>query len=320
MPRDHDPNFDSPDPPDGTEDSAPREPESEPGEPQEERDEPMAITASDVRALRDATGAGMMDCKKALSEANGDLDEAIDWLRKKGLKSAEKKASREMGEGRVLARMADDGRSGALVAMTCETDFVAKTPDFEAFIVGLADHVLAHAPVDTATLLAQPWAGGGTVEEALKGLVGSLGENMSIADCRRLEVQSGWVGAYVHHDNRQGALVAIESGAEREKAEPVLKAMCQHLVVYSPPYCAREEVPVELVEREKDIYRDQVQDKPAEIQEKIIGGKLEKFYADQVFPEQRWIHDDKLTVAKALEQSLGKGSIVVAFAKFKVGG
>lgn len=279
----------------------------------------MVITASDVRALRESTGAGMMDCKKALTETGGDLEAAVDWLRKKGLKSAEKKASREMSEGRVLAVLSEDGRSGALVAMMCETDFVAKTPQFDSFIQALGAHVLEHGPADVATLHGQGWAGGGTVEDALKALVGSLGENMSIAGCRSFESPKGWIGTYVHHDGQQGALVAVETAADRSGAQDHLKALCQHLVVFSPPYCAREEVPPDAVEREKDIYAEQIADKPAEIQEKILAGKLGKFYSTQVFPEQPWMLDDKTTVGKALEAALGAGSEVLAFAKFKVG-
>ncbi len=282
--------------------------------------ENMAITAKMVSELRAQTGAGMMDCKKALAETNGDFDAAVDWLRKKGQATAAKKASREMGEGRVYAAIDDSGRKGAMIAVTCETDFVAKTPQFVAFLDNLANHVLEQEPADVDALLQQPYQGGVKVEQALKELIGSLGENMNIARCELFDNPEGWVAAYVHHDDRQSALVSVTTKAQREKAAAPLKAVCQHIVVHAPPFCRRGDVPAELIEREKDIHRDSVANKPADIQEKILAGKMEKFYASQVLPEQPWIHDDKLSVEKALVQELGQGTRIEGFAHFKIGG
>lgn len=280
----------------------------------------MAVSAKMVRDLREMTGAGMMDCKKALEATGGDLDAAVDHLRKSGLKSAEKKAARTMGEGRVHAFIEDGGRRGSMVLLSCETDFVAKTEDVTRFLESLAAQVLEGNPASSGALLNQPWEGGGTVEEALKSLIGKLGENMSIGGYARLENREGWIGSYIHHDNRQSAMVAVTTPAPREQAEPLLKALCQHIVVYSPACVSRDEVPDEVIEREKEIYREEVQGKPENIQEKILAGKLEKYYAGIVLPEQPWIHDDKTTVAQALVAELGEGTRVKGFAHFKVGG
>jgi elongation factor Ts len=265
-----------------------------------------------VRDLRERTGAGMMDCKAALEATQGDMEAAIDHLRKKGLQKAEKKASRAMGEGRVYAKLAADGRSGALIAVTCETDFMAKTKEFEAFLEALATHVLASGATSPDDVLAQRWSSGGTVSDAVKGVIASLGENMSISGARRLSNPAGWIGAYVHHDGKQGAMVSVTSTCPRAKSEAALKAVCQQIVVHAPPFAKRAEVPAADIEREKDIHR--------EIQEKILAGKLEKFFADKVLPEQPWIHDDKKSVAVALVEALGKGSSIEAFVGFKVGG
>jgi elongation factor Ts len=284
----------------------------------------MTISASMVRELRDKSGAPMMDCKKALEATGGNLEDAFDHLRKAGLKAADKKSSREMGDGRVAALIADDGRSGSLVAVTCETDFVANTPDFQELMTGLAEHVLEHAPtgVDSGDepLLSQKWAPTDTsVEEGVKVLVGKLGENIQVSDAARLENAGGYVFAYVHHDNKQAAMVSVTTGADRAKAEAALKSLCQHLVVFMPPHLDRDEVPADVVEREKAIYLEEVKGKPENIQDKIVGGKLEKFFSTVALVDQPWIHDDKQTVAKALEQELGAGTRVAGFARFRVG-
>lgn len=281
----------------------------------------MAISASMVRDLRGKTGAAMMDCKKALEAAGGDLEAAIDHLRKSGLKTAEKKADRDMSEGRVFSHVAEDQRSGALIAITCETDFVARTPDFEALLGDLSAHVLEHAPADLASLASQPWKGTDeTVETALKATVGKLGENISIGNVARLANEKGYVGTYVHHDNKQGAIVSVTTGADADKAAAVLRDLCMHAVVFAPEHLQRSDVDAEIVEREKAIYMEEVSGKPAEIQEKIVNGKLEKFFATITLREQPWIKDDKRSVEKALIAELGEGTVIEAFSCFKIGG
>lgn len=276
----------------------------------------MDINAAMVRDLREKSGAGMMDCKRALEETGGDMEKAFDHLRKQGLKSAEKKASREMGEGRVHA--VARGNRGAILAVTCETDFVARTPNFETFLNDLTDHVLEHRPATLDALLAQKWKTGVPVSEAVKEAVGKLGENISLARMAYYENPKGVVGAYVHHNNKVGVLVSVTTD-KADRAADVLKDLCLHIAAIKPEFLARSEVPAETLEREKEIYRVEVAKRPPDIQEKILAGKLEKFYADRVLPEQPWVKDDKSTVQKVLTKELGQGAAIAAFSRFEIG-
>jgi elongation factor Ts len=280
----------------------------------------MDITSEMVRALRERTGAGLMECKRALEAAQADIEAAVDHLRKSGLKTAEKKAERETGEGRVRVHVAPKARVGSIVALSCETDFVAKTADFEALARDLAEHVAEKNPPSVEALLEQPFRGGkASVGEALKLLVGKIGENMRVARFTRLENMSGRVGAYIHHDGKKGALVSVTTQAEEGVAAEALKELAMHVVVFNPTAAKRQEVTADLVQRERAIYLEEVKSKPPEMQEKIVAGKLEKFYADQVLPEQKWMKDDTKTVQQIVEEKLGKGSRIEAFARFQIG-
>ena len=283
----------------------------------------MAITPSLVRDLRERTGAGMMDCKRALEETSGDLEQAIDFLRKKGLKSAEKKADREMGEGRVFSKLTADGRVGSMIAITCETDFVSRTPDFETMITQLTDHIEKHGPKTTEEMLGQTFEPTGTsVEEAVKQTIGKLGENIQIARVQRLENPEGQVGTYVHHNQKVGVLVSVTTSKSGDEASDALKSLCMHAAAMKPTVARREDVPSEDLEREKAIYLEEVKNKPAEMQEKIVNGKVERYYADSVFAEQAWFKDEKgkQKVSEAVTEMLGDGSRIEAFARFQVGG
>jgi elongation factor Ts len=280
----------------------------------------MEITSEMVRTLRERTGAGLMECKKALGSSQGDIEAAVDWLRKSGLKTAEKKAERETGEGRVRVHVGPKSRVGAMVALTCETDFVAKTADFEALLADLAVHVAEKNPASVEALLDQPFRDGkASVGETVKLLVGKIGENMRIARILRLENMNGRVGSYIHHDGKKGALISVTTPAEEAVATEALKELAMHVVVFSPTAAKREQVAADLVERERAIYLEEVKSKPPEMQEKIISGKLEKFYADQVLPEQKWMKDETKTVQKIVEEKLGRGSKIEAFARFQIG-
>jgi elongation factor Ts len=280
----------------------------------------MSITPDMVRDLRERTGAGLMDCKRALETTKGDLEQAIDHLRKQGLKSADKKADRAMGEGRVHAAIGPDARVGAIVAVTCETDFAAGTPDFAKLLGELVAHVMEQGPDNAEAMLDQKFAPTGTsVREAIKGTVGKLGENIQVARVQRLENAKGRVGCYVHHNQRVGALVSVTTQASAEAAAEALKSLCMHAVSMKPTAARREDVPAETIERERAIFLEEVKSKPADIQQKIAQGKLEKFFADNVLPEQVWFKDDKQKVAQAVEDMLGKGSRIEAFARFQVG-
>jgi elongation factor Ts len=280
----------------------------------------MGISPEDVRRLREKTGAPMMDCKKALDATGGDFDAAEDHLRKMGLKAAGKKVGRATGEGRCFAKVSPCGTKGALVCLGCETDFVAATPDFQQFLESLADHVIANSPETAAEMLEQKWASGGTVQDALTAIIGKLGENMILADVKFIAVDDGFVGSYIHFNHKVGVISAIKTSAARDQAEAVLKQVGMHAAALPPTALRREDISQDLVEREKAIYRDEVKGKPEDIQEKIIQGKLNKFYASVCLREQPWVMDDSKSVQKAVEAALGKGSIITDFARFSIGG
>jgi len=280
------------------------------------------ITSDMVRRLRERTGAGLMECKKALAEAAGDEEGAIDYLRKQGLKTAEKKSSREMGEGRIATWIAPKSRVGALVALTCETDFVAQTEDFNGLLDALVHTVAEANPATTEALLdAKHPQTGVALGEAVKLFVGKLGENTQVARMQRYENMQGRVGTYVHHDKKKAALVSVTTTADEALAATFLKELSMHIVskVPAPLAVVREEIPAAEVERERAIYVDEVKGKPADMTEKIVKGKLEKFFADVVLPEQKWVFDDTKTVQKIVEERLGAGSKIVGFTHVRIG-
>ncbi len=281
----------------------------------------MAITASMVRELRERTGAAMMDCKKALEGADGSMEAAIDNLRKQGLKSAGKKANRDTAEGRVVACLDANGKRGHLVGVACETDFLAKGEGFVGFVGELAKHVTANDPQDADALLAQEWSAGGDVQAAVSAAVGKFGENVQVSTCVRMNNDAGQVGAYVHHDNKQGAIASITTEAGVDQAAEVIKSLCQHIVVFNPSFLNQGAVPAEDVEREKAVINesDEVKAKPAEHRDKIVEGKLRKWYSTNTLEDQPWILDDKMTVKKAIEAALGKGSTIVSFQRIALG-
>jgi elongation factor Ts len=262
----------------------------------------------------------LMECKRALEATKGDFEGAIDFLRKQGMKTAEKKATREMNEGRVASFIAPKSRVGALVALTCETDFVARTADFEKSLNEFARHVADKSPANVEAMLAQPYEGS-TVGETIKQMVGKIGENISIGKLARFENMKGRVGCYIHHDGRKAAIVSVTTEATDEVATAALKDLCMHIVFANPAGNSRAEIPADKVERERAIYLEEVQQqkKPAEMQEKIVTGKLEKFYADNVLSEQRWFKDDSKTVQKVLDETLGKGAKIEGFSRFQIG-
>ena len=283
----------------------------------------MDITSQMVRELREMTGAGMMDCKKALDATGGDVQAAIDYLRKKGMKSADKKVGRETAEGRVFAAVTADARRGHLVGLACETDFLAKGDNFIAFVEEVRKHVMSQDPATVESLVEQGWQGGTTkVGDTLKEAVGQFGENIRVTDLARLENGAGLVGTYVHHDNKKGAIVSVTSEAKSGGAGEVLNSLCQHILVYDPAFATREDVPSDVVERERAVIgeSDELKKKPEAMREKIIDGKMGKFYQGCVLEEQPWIHDDKTTVAKAIEKALGAGSRVQSFRRVVLGG
>ncbi len=271
----------------------------------------MEITASLVKELRERSGAGMMECKKALTENGGNLDAAIEWLRKQGLAKADKKASRVAAEGRIVA--AADGARAVLVEVNSETDFVAKDENFGAFAEMVAQVALASGAADVEALKAQAAPGGGTVEEARQSLVAKCGENVQV---RRLVAVSGKgvVASYIH-GGRIGVLVELEGG----NAE-IGRGVAMHVAAMNPAYLSPDHVPAEIVAREKEIALAQISDKdrqkPAEIQEKMISGKLRKVLSEMSLTGQAYALDTNSTVEDALKKA---GAKVLAFHRIAVG-
>ncbi|MDA1195076.1 MAG: translation elongation factor Ts [Planctomycetota bacterium] len=280
----------------------------------------MEISAKQVMELRQASGMPMMQCKKALLEAEGDFEKAMETLRKLGLKTAEKRQGRATGEGLLSVRISDDGKTGTMVQVLCETEPVKNTPKFVEFVERLAD-VAAERRLDSLeAALATDFGGGETAESTLRSLVGLIGENMQIGGIARFAVTGeGVVGAYIHNDQKQGALVALTGKADADTA----KEVCQHIVFAKPGVLNRDEVPADEVERELTFLREQIaedetmKNKPAQAVEGIVRGRLEKnFFGQRVLNEQGWYREDSKKVTKVLEE---RGCSIQAFRHFAPG-
>lgn len=274
------------------------------------RTEAMAVTAEAVKALRERTGAGMMECKKALVEAGGDLDAAAELMRKAGLAKADKKASRIAAEGVIAIERAPDGRRAAIVEVNCETDFVAREADFQAFATDVARRALEHRPADLDALNALPGAGG-TVEEARRALIAKIGENISV---RRFALigAPAVLGAYLH-GTRIGALVGLKSGDE-----VLARDLAMHVAAINPTFVAPSDVPEEQVAREREILLEQAkgEGKPEAIVAKMVEGRLRKWLGEISLLGQPFVKDPDISVEKLLKQS---GAEVSGFVRFEVG-
>jgi elongation factor Ts len=284
----------------------------------------MSITAADVKKLRDQTGAGMMECKAALTEANGGFDEAVTILRKRGLASAAKKAGRSTNEGLIGNRLAADHSSGALVEVNCESDFVARTDDFQKLIQDILSAIDKAGDAATDGWLTAP---DGPVATLIKPVIGKLGENMAAPRCVRY-AGKGYVGQYMHPGNKIGVQVELAGVspdvAKREEFQTLVKELAMQIAASSPTYVSRAAIPAALLEKERAIYRAQVEEskKPANVIDKIVEGKLGAFYAMVVLPDQPSIRDPKTTVADVLaaaSKTLGTTISVSRFARLRVG-
>jgi elongation factor Ts len=288
------------------------------------------ISAAVVKELRERTGAGMMDCKKALSEVGGDMDKAIEILREKGLAAAAKKAGRIAAEGLVDAYVADGKKVGVLVEVNCETDFVAKNPDFQQFIQDVALAIAQNAPADNDALSDLKLANGSTVSETVTGLVAKIGENMNVRRFERFESQeNGLIDSYIHMGGKIGVLLECSFSKNETADNPdflsLVKDLTMQVAAAKPEYVRREEVPSEVLEREKAIYKAQAinEGKPEAIAEKIMIGRLEKFYKEVCLLEQLFIKDTDKTISKLLQEfnaKLGGENISInRFARFEKG-
>ncbi len=282
-----------------------------------------AFTAQDVKALREKTGCGMMDCKKALVQADGDMDKAIDFLREQGLAKQAKKASRIAAEGVAYATTSDDNSVGVVIEVNAETDFVAKNDSFMEFVKACAATVIEQNPADVEALLALQAAGSDkTVAELLQEKVLTIGENIQI---RRFERMEGACVAYVHAGGKIGVLVNFNTDlAAKPEFVAYGKDVAMQIAALNTPYLTRDDVPAEVIDHEKEVMRQQVinEGKPEAIADKIVMGKINKYYKENCLVDQEFVKDNKLTVAqytKNTAKELGGNIDIVKFVRFEKG-
>lgn len=271
------------------------------------------VTAALVKELREKTGAGMMDCKKVLTETDGDLEKAAELLREKGITKAAKKSGRVAAEGMVEAYISEDEKVGAIVEVNSETDFVAKNEEFRTFVMDVAKQIVKNNPESVEALLAEPamFEEGKTVNEALIGKIATIGENISIRRFARFETTDGLIEKYIHGDGKIAVLVNMTSGTKE-----LAKDVCMQIAAARPEFIDRDQVPAERVEKEKEILKIQTMNegKPEAIAEKIVLGRINKFYQEICLVDQEFVKDPSKKVSDIL-----KDSKVLEFARFETG-
>jgi elongation factor Ts len=286
-----------------------------------------AITAALVKDLRTQSGAGMMDCKKALTETNGDIEAAIDWLRTKGLATAAKKSGRVAAEG--LVAVSANGTTGAVVEVNAETDFVGRNEDFQALVKGIAS-VAAEKGDDVEAIKASPFPGGSsTVEEKLTDAIATIGENMNLRRSAGISVEKGAVASYIHSAiapnlGKIGVLVALESEADASVLEGLGKQIAMHIAATNPASATVDDLDPELVEREKSVLTEQAKEsgRPIEIIEKMIEGRIRKYYEQVVLVEQTFVIDGESKVKDVIANAAkdaGKPITLKGFVRFELG-
>jgi elongation factor Ts len=284
------------------------------------------ITAALVKELREISGAGMMDCKKALVETNGDKEAAVDWLRKKGLAAAAKKSGRVAADG--LVGIVAEGNAGALVEINCETDFVARNEQFQGFVAAVARLALKASDIESLKAMQLPGESL-TVAEKLTQLVATIGENMQLRRTAKLGVGSGAVAAYMHNAvvpglGKIGVLVGLESTGDQAKLAALGKQIAMHVAAAKPLALSADQLDKAAIDRERAIYAEQAaaSGKPAEIVAKMVEGRLRKYYEEVVLLEQAYVHDDKVRVKQAVEQAakdIGAPVKIAGFVRFTLG-
>jgi elongation factor Ts len=284
----------------------------------------MAISAADVKKLREMTGAGMMDCKTALEDADGNFDEATTLLRKKGLASAAKRAGRAAREGLIGAHLSADRATGTLVEVNCESDFVARTDDFQHLVEDVLAEIEKAGDAADEAWLHDPQ---GPVQQRVAAVIGKLGENMAVPRFVRYAGR-GYVGQYIHLGGKIGVQVELEgitpSTVGREEFQTLVKNIAMQIAAANPSYMSRASIPADVLEKEKDIYRAQMEHsgKPANVIDKIVEGKLGSFYSQVVLPDQPSIRDPKMTVGQLIAdaaRTLDTPVTVTRFVRLKVG-
>ena len=278
------------------------------------------ISAQAVKELREVTGVGMMECKKALTESNGDLEAAKELLRKKGQAKALKKSSRDTPEGGIGFYLSSDKRRGGLIKVACETDFVARNEKFKDFIQGLAEQVAVSGDQD---LLSQKSIqGSGSVEELIAQSVGSLGENMRVMECRQLSVESGTIGGYIHSNGKIGVMVGLTTSSSSGAVEAIAKDIAMHIAATPAEAISESEIPQEVLDKEREIFAAQAREsgKPENIIEKMIEGRIKKFVKEVCVLSQPFVKNPEQSINDllvGLSKELGTDVTLSHFAKFQ---
>lgn len=288
----------------------------------------MAVTAQMVKELRERTGAGMMDCKKALNETEGNMEKAIDFLREKGLAKATKKSSRIAAEGIIESRIADDQKSGVVVEINCETDFVAKNEDFKAFAADVAKQALTTEAADIESFMAEPWQGnaGTTVKDAQTEKIAVIGENINIRRFEKVDASEGCVASYIHGGGKIGVLIQAKTEVVNDAVKACLRNVAMQVAAMDPKYVSRDEVPADYLEHEKEILMAQAkEERPNQsenILEKMITGRLNKELKEICLLDQAYVQDSAITVAQYLDKvgkEVGTAITVQKIVRFKTG-
>ena len=286
----------------------------------------MAVTAAMVKELRQMTNAGMMDCKKALTETNGDMEAAVEWLRKKGLSSAAKKASRVASEGTISIEISDDHRKGTIAEINSETDFVAQNDNFKALVKKATRHIHCSTATTVEDLL-ETEIDGTKFDEFLKGEIAKIGENIVTRRFVTIDAgENGVVEGYIHGNGKVGVMIAAKCDSDKtcEAVRPTLKNIAMHIAAMNPAYLDEEAVPAQVIEKEKEIAIEQLkkEGKPEQIWDKILPGKIKRFLKDNTLVNQPFVMDDKKTVGQVLDEAAKETdgtAKIVEFIRFELG-
>ncbi|HIT06173.1 MAG TPA: elongation factor Ts [Candidatus Scybalocola faecipullorum] len=288
----------------------------------------MAITAAMVKELREMTGAGMMDCKKALNATEGDMDKAVEFLREKGLAAMAKKANRVAAEGIVAAKVSEDGKTAAIVEVNSETDFVAKNADFQAYVARVVEQVLASNADSMESFMAEPWIDDAsvTVEQALSQKIAIIGEKLSIRRFEKVSAADGVVASYIHGGGKIGVLAVLETSASGDAVSECGKNVAMQVAALNPKYVTRDEVPADFVEHEKEILKtaamNENPNKPENIIDKMIIGRLNKELKEICLVDQAYVKDGDLSVKKYVDsvaKEVGAAITVKSFVRYQTG-
>ena len=282
------------------------------------------ITAKSVKELREMTGAGMMDCKKALVATEGDIEKAVEFLREKGLAAAAKKAGRVAAEGIVKTFVSEDKKSAGIVEVNCETDFVAANEEFVEFATKVAELAAKTSATTIEEFVAEKFEGETTVSEALTALIAKLGENMTVRRFEKFNIEKGAVASYIHGGGRIGVVVEVACDTESNVLDEVAREVCMQVAAANPLFLSKEEVDNEALEKEKEIYRVQAlnEGKPENIVEKMVMGRIQKYYKEVCLLDQAWVKDGDKNITKYLQEKskeVGSPITITRYVRFERG-